>query len=160
MAQAGGLDRAGVLAGQAEAAARCRSPTQGGRRHRRRPGWRRRWRQAGDLDRRWGGGPGRIADPYWRAVAPAGLGAVAQAGGLDRAGVLAGQAEAAARSITDPDLQAMALAGLVGAVAQVGDLDRAGVLAGQAEAVAQVDHRPVPAGGGAGRAGWGGGAGR
>ena len=43
---------------------------------------------------------------------------------LDRAGVLAGQAEAAARSITNPDLQAVALAGLVGAVAQAGDLDR------------------------------------
>ena len=38
-------------------------------------------------------------------------------------------AEAAARSITDPDLQAVALAGLAQAAAQAGDLDRAGVLA-------------------------------
>ena len=37
---------------------------------------------------------------------------MAGAGDLDRAGVLAGQAEAAARAITDPYSQAAALAGL------------------------------------------------
>ena len=38
--------------------------------------------------------------------------AAAEAGDLDRAGTLAGQAEAAARAIPDPDRQAEALAGV------------------------------------------------
>ena len=57
------------------------------------------------------------------------------AGDLDRAQVLAEQAEAAAWSITDPGRQAEALAGVAIAAAGAGDLDRALELA-------PVDQRP------------------
>ena len=53
----------------------------------------------------------------------------AGAGDMQRAQVLAEQAEAAARSITDPDRQAQVLADLAGAAARAGDLDRAQALA-------------------------------
>ena len=52
-------------------------------------------------------------------------GAAAQAGDPDRASRLAAEAEALARTITNPDAQAQALAQLAGAAAQAGDPDRA-----------------------------------
>ena len=63
------------------------------------------------------------------------------------------RAEALARSITDPDRRAEALAGLVAAAAKAGDLD-------QARGAGPVDHRPEPVGvgpGGSGRGNGGGG---
>ena len=68
---------------------------------------------------------------------------MAGAGDLNRAEALARQAEALARSITDPDWQAQALAALARMAARTGDLDRAEALArsitdpdGQAQALA------------------------
>jgi Trypsin-like peptidase domain len=55
--------------------------------------------------------------------------AMARAGDSDRAHRLASDAEALARTITDPDAQEQALAGLVTTVAQAGDLNRAEALA-------------------------------
>ena len=83
------------------------------------------------------GGRGRW--PTWREAA-------AGAGDLDRA-------EALARTITDPDQRARALADLAEAAAGAGDLDRAEALAGGRG----VPGRPGPAGAGAGRPGGGGG---
>ena len=77
--------------------------------------------------RRW---PGRSpAAGQWASVLADLAEAAAEAGDLDRAQALAEQAEAAARSITDPDRQAEALAGVAAAMARAGDLDRAQALA-------------------------------
>ena len=51
-------------------------------------------------------------------------------------------AEALARTITDPDLQAEALAGLASAAARAGDPDRASRLATEAEALARTTTNP------------------
>ena len=59
--------------------------------------------------------------------------ALARAGDVD-------QAEAIARSITDPSVQARALAGVAEALAETGDLDRSRQVVQQAEAIA----RPSP----------------
>ena len=94
--------------------------------------------QAGDLDR-----AGQLAAAA-QAVRPMPVGAnafsdlaiaIAQAGDLDRA-------EAFARTITDPDAELWALAGVAAAIAHAGDLDRAYRLASTAEALARA--RPSP----------------
>ena len=54
----------------------------------------------------------------WREV-------LAETGDVDRARQVAQQAEAVARSITDPSEQAWALAGVAEALARTGDVDRA-----------------------------------
>ena len=105
--------------------------------------WRRRRRSAGDLDRAEALARA-ITGPDRRARALAGLAeAAADAGDLDRA-------QALARAITDPDRRARALADLAEVAAGAGDLDRAQALAEQAEAAGPGDHRPGPAGAGAG----------
>ena len=73
-----------------------------------------------------------ITDPYahYHARALAGVAAAAvQAGALDRARPLVADAEALARSLTDPGIQAWVLTGVATAAAQAGDLDRAEALA-------------------------------
>ena len=74
--------------------------------------------------------PGHGRSPSWPARSPA--------GDPDRASRLAADAEALARTITDPDDQARALTDLATATAQAGDLDRASRLAADAEALART----------------------
>jgi hypothetical protein len=64
--------------------------------------------------------------------------AAVQAGDPDRAARLAGDAEALARTITEPDAKAEALSGLASAAAQSGERDRASRLAADAEALART----------------------
>ena len=87
--------------------------------------------QAGDLDRAEALAR-TITDPYahYHARALAGVAAAAaQAGALDRARPLVADAEALARSLTDPGIQAWVLTGVATAAAQAGALDRAEALA-------------------------------
>ncbi|WP_283134973.1 hypothetical protein, partial [Rhizohabitans arisaemae] len=64
-----------------------------------------------------------ITDPTSQAKALSHLvGALIQAGDLNRARQIAATAETIARSITDPTSQAKALSHLVGALIQAGDL--------------------------------------
>ncbi|MCM3882284.1 hypothetical protein, partial [Frankia sp. R82] len=63
---------------------------------------------------------------------------LAQAGEHDRAEQIATAAEQIARTITNPDWQARALAGVAGALAQAGEHDRAEQIATAAEQIART----------------------
>ena len=145
-AEAGDLDRAGTLAGQAVTAARAITD----------PGWQaqvlgdvaRAAAEAGDLDRAEAAARA-ITDPDRQARVLADLArAAARAGDLDRAGALAGRAEAAAQAITDPGWQAEVLADLARAARRVTWTGPRRWPPGRGGCLG--DHRPRLAGAGAG----------
>ena len=102
--------------------ARRRSPTRTGGR-RRWLGWRRRRREAGDLDRAGLGRPRRR--PGRSPTRTSRRGRWLGWRGRRRGRVTWTGPRRLARAITDPDRQAQALAGLAQAAAEAGDLDRA-----------------------------------